>query len=224
MNPMTYSEDAALIQNELMQRRITHLCHFTTFKNVRSIFKMGGLYSRQTLNERGVLADFQDDSRYEGARYINLSIHEVNFKLLSRFAGNQPNKEWCILRLRKEICMRSGVRFATDNAAAWRVRQDGTAEGVSGLKALFAESVPTKDVYLPRKANKPMYLPTSSQAEVLCPEPIALRDVMDVMVLDWGAKQRLVNECGIPEALVKVGWNYFPSMLRSRSYEGVVID
>ena len=224
MNTMTYSADATAILNELVQRRITHLCHFTTFGNVRSIFKMGALYSRQTLEDLRVPADFQDPLRCDGARYINLSIHEVNFRLLSKFAYDQPYAEWCILRLRKEICMRTGVRFTTDNAAAGQVRQYGTAEGVFGLKALFAASVPAKDGCVTRKANKPMNLPTSPQAEVLCPEPIALRDVMDVMVVNWGAKQRLVNKYGIPDALVKVGWECFPSMLRNRSYEGAVMD
>jgi hypothetical protein len=223
MNTTIYSADAAFIQNEIVSRRITRLCHFTTFDNAVSIFKMGALYSQKTLREEGVAFDIQDFSRFEGNGYINLSIQEPNFKLWTSFAAKDPSKEWCVLRIHPRTCQRQGTVFTTANAASNFVCVYGRGSGASGFRALFAESVAETHGFVQRNVNKPASIPTSSQAEVLCPEPLSIGEVLQVVVLTYGMKKRLM-ESGVPASHIVIDSWSFPKILRDQTTSADLID
>lgn len=214
---VVYSKESDAIKALLTQRGVNALCHFTTFENLCSMVEMGGLVSRATLGKYGVQVDIQDPMRLEGGHFINLSIQRPNLYLWSKFAERYPQKEWCLLMLNPENCQRDGVKFTTANATAYRVRSLGTNAGVIGLKALFADRVVDTIGEALRTPGLPSNYPTSIQAEVLCPEPIAWADVYKVVVFSDVAKRRLVEMSGIAETMVEVSPNYFPEIIQARA-------
>lgn len=208
-----YSADASAIWGELMERQVMHLCHFTTLKNACSILRMGGLYSRKWLEEHKIEADFQDDSRYEGRHFLNLSITEPNKWMWQRMASRAPEKKWCVFRIRPDVCVQAGVKFATANAGAYNVRCNGTSEGVDGLRTLFESQVADTQGLRLRLANRPINRPTSDQAEVLCPYSISLEMVMDLVVRDEIDKAYLLEQASLNEHWITINPTLFPFQL-----------
>lgn len=214
---VTYSKESRAINDLLAQRGVEHLCHFTTFENLRSMVEMGGLVSRKTLEKYEVQADVQDGLRLEGSQFINLSIQRPNNFLWDKFAKRYPQKEWCLLMLNPDICQCEGVLFTTANATATNVRCKGTNPGVAGLDALFSNIVINTRGYTIRSSETPRNCPTSIQAEVLCPEPIAWEDVYEVVVCSEVDKARLVKMIGLSEKMVKVCPTVFPDVIRAKA-------
>ena len=219
---VAYSKESGAINDLLVQRGVEHLCHFTTFENLCSMVEMGELVSRKTLENYEIQADFQDDLRFEGPHFINLSIQRPNSFLWDKFAKNCPQKEWCLLMLNPGICQYEGVLFTTANATASNVRYKGTNPGLAGLEALFANIVINTRGYTIRSSETPYNCPTSIQAEVLCPEPIDWEDVHEVLVFSEADKARLVKMSGLSEKMVKVCPTVFPDAIRAKVNQSYV--
>lgn len=200
------------IRHELTTRGITHLCHFTTLRNAAIIIRMGAILSRRTLVNELIAADFQDDSRFEGGQYINLSIQTPNHYLWRNFVRKAPQKVWCLLRINPEICLREGVKFTTGNASAYAVRCHGTATGVEGFRALFADQVIGTNCFRLRMKETPSSHPTSEQAEVLCPEPVSMADVFDIIVECDVDKCALLSRVSVNPYLIKVDPTFFTTL------------
>lgn len=206
------SPDSEAIRREIADRGITYLCHFTTLRNATSMIRMGSLLSRRTLVDQAIPADFQDGLRFEGGQYINLSIQTPNHYLWRNFARKAPQKTWCLLRINPEVCLREGVKFTTGNASAFTVRCQGTALGVEGFRALFADRVIGTNCFRLRMKETPLSHPTSEQAEVLCPEPVSMADVFDIVVACDADKRALLSSVSVNPYFIKVDPTFFATL------------
>lgn len=191
------NQNALEIQNELAARDIFRLCHFTQIRNLEGIFTVGALLPRTRLQRHPELkAAYNDQVRFEGAHVINLSFTCPNIKLMKKFEREHREKgfdtSWAIIDLNPKLCCAPGVRFTTSNATANNVRKFGTAEGIAGLRACFAERVPIAGGTAIRIANRAKNLPTDSQAEVLYPGPIPLNCIQGLYFKDETDQQRAV--------------------------------
>lgn len=191
------NQNALEIQNELAARGITQLCHFTQIRNLKGIFTVGGLLPRTRLQRHPELkAAYNDQAQFEGANVINLSITRPNIKLLNKFDITHREKgfctAWAVITLKPELCCAPGVRFTTSNATANNVRKFGTAEGIAGLRACFAEHVPIAGGTASRSSSRAKNLPTDSQAEVLYPGPIPLNYIQGIYFKYESEQQRAV--------------------------------
>lgn len=123
---------------------------------------------------------FNDNDQYRYDNYPNaicLSISSPNNFLLDSFRTNYPNKQYYLIKLSPNILWELDCLFFPHNAASIEYReQDYTNfQGATAFQNLFADTVTVelrRGIQEYKRTNKPNYLPTSSQAEVLCFEPI----------------------------------------------------
>ena len=78
---MNLKHDYLEFQNEIQNRKIKYLIHFTPTRNLYSILENGGLMSRFKLEHSDIeqfdildYVQFTDEIRYDDKNYINLSI------------------------------------------------------------------------------------------------------------------------------------------------------
>lgn len=182
------SNDAKEIAAFASERGITRLVHFTPFQNLLGIFEMSGIWSRRRIGayakEHGDLflldyISWNDQQRYDNRLdCVNLSIQHINAPLLRRFREKFAECDlWCVLEVDPVCLQKKGVTFTVGNAASSYVKANGSACGLAGLSAAFAERVITGNSYGLREQTRAGLAPadpTDPQAEVLFPEEIPL--------------------------------------------------
>lgn len=136
--------------------------------------------SLSVMNSSKGLLDYiriNDELRLDGRRdCINLSIQHPNTCLFRRFRERHVACDlWLVLSFSAVLLDAPGALFTTGNAAATAVKRHGTAGGVSGFEALFADGCALPGMpagrMVPRGRLAPCH-PTSIQAEVLLPAAI----------------------------------------------------
>lgn len=206
------------IADEIKERGISEILHFTTNRGVTGVLHNHFLMARPRLNAdqclRHVLQlnwenrpeenEFFDKSE-NWINFVNLSISEINARLfrLSRDRHTASGLWWCILSFDPEIMIHDGVWFATTNNG-YDVCVRG--KGQLGLQALFASKVQRKanGFYGPwsvLRGQRSTKLPTCEQAEVLYPDQLSLEylrkiyveedehhDVIAGLLVDFGYK------------------------------------
>ena len=184
----------------IASRGIHRLVHFSPRRNLIGIFQMGGLWARGRLiayakehEDADMMAyvTWNDAVRLDGRQdCINLSIERINLYLFNvfrrkfeeRFGDNEP---WCVIEIDPSVMLMSEVVFARANAASSSVKASGTAPGLKGLMALYADRVVTPKRYGTRVDERapdlPLACPTSIQAEVMVPGTIPLSKVIGLV-------------------------------------------
>lgn len=176
------------IEEQIVQRGIEEILHFTTSNGMLGILSMGKLLAHSLLPKEQLLSHIlqincRDRSRdTEWHSYINLSISRVNGSFFDISQGWHRTEDifWCILSFAPEIMTHKGVLFSTTNNAYPKTER---APDGAGLEALFVQSIrqfPTKWV----SRNKTLLdsNTTCHQAEVLYPQELSLTHLRKIYV------------------------------------------
>jgi hypothetical protein len=180
-------------QNEIEQRGIEHLIHFTPTINLLSIFEQGKLLSRALLEENNIddflldFIEFTDLKRFDDSRFLNLSISSPNYFLFNRFRERTQDKShisWCVLKINPKYIYWSDTLFSVTNAASSIAKHTyGISGDIQKFKKLFENVITSKVGNLQRGILKSKY-PTDVQAEVLVKNEIFISDIIQVCFKD----------------------------------------
>lgn len=185
-------------QNEIEQRGIEHLIHFTPAINLLSIFEQGKLLSRALLEQFDIdqtdifdYVEFTDEIRFDDKSYINLSIQHPNSFLFNRFRQKTAEEShifWCVLKIDKKYIYQTDTLFSVTNAANSHNKRNIRVTGdIVKFRMLFANSLQIVTSYTSRtisRNNLPMKYPTDEQAEVLVRNEIFVSDILQVCFKD----------------------------------------
>lgn len=185
------------LEQEILQRNILEVIHFTTNRGIVGTLAKKSLLSRYRLPQEDYLqhilhvnssvrpeaAAFFDKSQ-NWLDYVNLSISEINkryFDVSQRWHINE-DVWWGILGFDPIIMTHEGVFFATTNNSYDRCfRQSGT----EGFNALFAQRIERKSPsWHVTRNNRPPMLPTCEQAEILYPGEVSTEYLRCIYVKD----------------------------------------
>ncbi|MCA1702463.1 MAG: DUF4433 domain-containing protein [Actinobacteria bacterium] len=175
------SVDSA-IEAYARRRGITEILHFTTDKGLLGIFATGAVLCRDLLDNDKYIEEIYTpncnnrlkDAEWTG--YVNLSISRVNKYMLDRSEIWHSTEDlwWVVLAFDVSLLSNPDVYFTTtNNTYRPSVKHD---TGVSGLHALFADSVEW-GYYGCRKSRyggMPRSWTTDPQAEVLYLERVSV--------------------------------------------------
>lgn len=185
-------------QNEIEQRGIEYLIHFTPAINLLSIFEQGKLLSRALLERFDIdqtdifdYVEFTDEIRFDDKSYINLSIQHPNSFLFNRFrqkTAEESHMFWCVLKIDKKYIYQIDTLFSVTNAAnSHNKRNVGVTGDIAKFRMLFADSLQIVTSYNSRpvyRNNLPEKYPTDEQAEVLVKNEILVSDIIQVCFKD----------------------------------------
>jgi len=181
-------------QNEIEQRGIEYLIHFTPTINLLSIFEQGKLLSRALLEQFDIdqtdifdYIEFTDDIRFDDKSFINLSVQHPNSFLFNRFRQKTVNEShiyWCVLKIDKKYIYKADTLFSITNAAnSHNKRNVGITGDINKFQKLFANSMQIVTSYNSRtitRNNLKTKYPTDEQAEVLVKDEIAVSDILQI--------------------------------------------
>lgn len=159
------------IINDVIQRDIEYLAHFTNTKNLESIFR-NGLVSRDKLDEYKMNYEYNDYFRYDNAtQSISTSVTSPNYKMFWPIRQDNPDEDWAVLLIDAKKTLNLKCAFCYTNAANNKIRiidleQRCTYEF---YKMMFEENHPD---YSREDLNLSHNEPTNPQAEVLVLENI----------------------------------------------------
>ncbi|MGN7437588.1 MAG: DarT ssDNA thymidine ADP-ribosyltransferase family protein [Alcanivorax sp.] len=154
------------MQNAVIDREIKTILHFTRLSNLDSILSEG-IVSRAILESRSQVPTFNDQYRIDGHREaICCSISFPNYKMLWGLRQQNPNEEWVILALKKEILWEKDCAFCIENAASNNVTNISIEDrkGLNAFNQMFEEIDGKPDR---NTLGIPDKYPTNPQAEVL---------------------------------------------------------
>jgi hypothetical protein len=180
--------------NEIEERGITHLIHFTPTINLMGIFEHGKILSRAMLERFDIetsdifdYVEFTDTMRYDDKNYINLSIQHPNHFLFSRFQQKtceSSHISWCILKIDVNYICNNDTLFSVTNAAnSHNKRVIGITGEFAKFRLMFTDNLQVitfnNQRTLKRGALSRKYT-TDEQAEVLVKNEIPLADVQQI--------------------------------------------
>lgn len=192
---MRYKSDRLLFEQEILNRKITRLVHFTTANNLFSIFEQGCLLSKVQLKNLSeerpdlYIEDYficNDSKRLDFLEdHINLSIEHPNYWLLKKFRQNTQSTIdiWCVLCLDPECLYFEDTLFSVGNAASSYSKRYGIGGSFDNFLALFqgklqAGNAQSSRVFV-RGSRKDCY-PTDDQAEVLVKDRVPVSMIKEV--------------------------------------------
>jgi len=195
---MEFKPNHIEFQNEIEQRGIEHLIHFTPTINLLSIFEQGKLLSRALLERFDIdqtdifdYVEFTDEIRFDDKSYINLSIQHPNSFLFNRFrqkTAEESHMFWCVLKIDKKYIYQTDTLFSVTNAAnSHNKRNVGVTGDIAKFRMLFANSlqiVTSCNSRTVSRNNLPKKYPTDQQAEVLVKNEILVSDIIQVCFKD----------------------------------------
>lgn len=195
---MELKQNHTEFQEEISDRGIEHLIHFTPTINLLSIFEQGKLLSRALLEQFDIgqtdifdYIEFTDDIRFDDKSFINLSVQHPNSYLFNRFREKTKNDihiNWCVLKIDKKYIYQTDTLFSVTNAAnSHNKRNVGVTGDIIKFRMMFANSLQIVTSYnsrtVTRKNLKPKYT-TDEQAEVLVKNEILVSDILHVCFKD----------------------------------------
>jgi len=154
------------MQNTVMHRGINFVVHFTRAKNLESILKHGILPISELQTYR-IDYERNDDYRLDGCHDASsFSIGFPNYRMFYKYRLDNPNVDWVVLGVKKEVLWEKNCAFCVENAAKTSISNSSIAErsGVFAFKSLY-EEFPEKPSRQTLKLHQS--LPTNPQAEVL---------------------------------------------------------
>ncbi|MFJ1353875.1 DarT ssDNA thymidine ADP-ribosyltransferase family protein [Capnocytophaga canimorsus] len=182
-------------QNEISQRGIEYLIHFTPTINLLSIYEQGKLLSRALLEQFDIeqtdifdYVEFTDEIRFDDKKnYINLSIQHPNSFLFNRFQQKTINMihiRWCVIKINPKYIYHQDTLFSVTNAAnSHNKKQIGITGDIEKFKKMFDEQIQVVTSYNSRVVSRNGLLtkyPTDEQAEVLVKNEIPISDFLQI--------------------------------------------
>lgn len=190
---MELKQNHVEFQQEINERGIEYLIHFTPTINLLSIFEQGKLLSRSLLEKNDIddtlldFIEFLDSIRYDDKQFINLSISSPNYYLFNRFrerTQDKPYINWCVLKINPKYILQKDTLFAVTNAASSIAKNNyGISGDILKFKKLFDNGLSLKIGVVQRGNLKSKY-PTDVQAEVLVKNEINIKDILEVCFKD----------------------------------------
>jgi hypothetical protein len=190
---MSIKKDYISFQDEIAERGITRLVHFTSTENLLSIFHEKKILSRSRLESENVsyqdtldLMDFNDGLRYDDKSYINLSIEHPNVKLFNAFKRNAKENiyiYWCVITLDTSLIYQENTLFSVTNAANG-ANKSYINGSLNTFRAMFAPALQITTSYnssiLSRQNGLLAKYPTDIQAEVLAKDEIDVSFIKNI--------------------------------------------
>ena len=170
--------NAEQIKQQVENRGIEWLVHFTHIQNVDSILKHGIMPRRETKWLEATLEGertfiFPDQSRADEKNASCLSIMFPNNAMLYRKREQYSDEDWVFLLLKPDILWECNCAFYPTNAASTGLRHKPVEnlKTVDAFEAMFAGEVQKQTIdetkTITRSSELKPYLPTDVQAEVL---------------------------------------------------------
>lgn len=185
------------IREEVMQRGITRLCHFTPSRNLAYIINgdVGILATQRLQEDERSLYNPTDLQRHDGhSDHICCSIEYPNAWYFDHAKSRELLfRDWVVLLIDPRYLWEEGTRFCPRNASAGFGRQVGP--GIEAFCEMFSGSVPgAYGRTFTRGESHLECSPTDDQAEVLVPDRIAIEHIKGVAVSsDTQARNELVR-------------------------------
>lgn len=171
------------VYQQLRDRQIRHLVHFTRVENLESILRHG-LLSRQDLERLQLPYRSNDLHRWDGhLEAICLSISFPNCRMFYSLRGKLP-RGWVVLLLNPEIILPGNVLYMPGNAACARFGGADTAayRGPAAFARMFAPA---------GRAMLPDCYTTDVQAEILMQARIDAGHIQSLHVCDERTAHRV---------------------------------
>jgi hypothetical protein len=164
------------IIEQVTQRGIDEVVHFTTWRGLTGILDTGAALSRSRVRVEERLefilklnsATLRDP---EWEDYVNLSITEINSNFFNISCRWHPGIKWAIASFDSLILDHPGMYFTTTNNIYPSCRRQ---KGSVGLAAMFADPVLGRyGTVHTRAVGMPANLTTDVEAEVLYPQKLS---------------------------------------------------
>lgn len=166
------------MENEIKQRGITRLCHFTKISKILHILTSeNGIVANTFLNQTNDdILETNDKNRFDGKEdYISCSIEYPNSWYLNKIKVDPLFNEWVIMYLDPLIIENKETLFCFTNAAYANGRF--LKPGLDSFQNMFSDVVTGKR----RITRSPRMLeccPTDGQAEVMIYKNISKSSIM----------------------------------------------
>ena len=168
------------MENFVNSREIEYILHFTRLVNLDSILS-NGLIPIDELERMGINSEINDEYRYDNCKNaLCCSIGHPNYKMFYSLRMNNPDVEWCVIGIKKDILWNKDCAFCVENAASNSVTSIPIHQrkGLQAFMKLFdeIENKPTRNTL-----DIPSYCPTNPQAEILVFDKINSNDILGVV-------------------------------------------
>ena len=203
-------EHSGGIIEELAERKIKWLIHFTLAFNVAGILKHGlvprGFLEKKPLRNI-ILSVFPDDNRFDKMLSANcISISFPNYQLFYS-KRNQINKKWAVILIDPQVLSQCPCLFFHQNAAS----QITGKRTISGFRHMFYdEHMDNPHMRLRNHLKLPEHYTTNPQAEVLVNSVIPARFIKAAYVENRDIRAK-IKEYGREEfeGKIRVSGQYF---------------
>lgn len=189
---MDLKDNFTEFQNEIQNRGIEYLVHFTPTINLLSIYEQGKVLSRAAIEKFDIdqtdifdFVEFTDEIRFDDKNYINLSVQHPNSFLFKRFQQKTQDDGyifWCVLKIDKKYIYHKDTLFSVTNAAnSHNKRVTGVTGNIEKFKMMFDPSLQIVTSYNSRqviRTNLKDKYPTDEQAEILVKNEIPVEDIL----------------------------------------------
>jgi len=189
---MKYKADKDSFINEIEERKISYLVHFTKVENLVGIFGRKKLIPRVEIDKIGHPTSkgyfgVRDNLRYDDKKeYICLSIQHPNYYMFDR-KQKEEGGDWCVILIDKKYIYCEHTIFSISNAASNFAQQVGIDGSFNNFMSLFKDSINKSTGYGSRRLTRENLLPcypTCMQAEVLVRDSILCSDFIKVYFND----------------------------------------
>ncbi len=187
-------KDKEKILDELKNRGIEYLVHFTNLNNLESIVTHE-LLTRECLNRLNIDYDYNDEERIDGIENsISTSITSPNYKMFYPLRLENPSSDWVILFINAEKALKLECAFCKTNAANNNVRfiSVDDRKTYDAFKGMFSE-IPF--FYTREQMELADFETTDPQAEVLLLENIPVNYIDFVIFKDYNTYRKYKSIC-----------------------------
>lgn len=182
---------ARQIEAKLRENGIKALYHFTDIHNLSLILQCGGLWSKEKLEDKHLLSKV-----ITGGNELSLNldrglgnwdkVHLYFCPYTPMAYYKQQEKHICYLMINSEVALRKGVVFTDTNATRMR-NEHQRAEGIKGLNLVDFNIIKLTFRNGPQPWNHEWH--RKVQAEVLVPDEIPLRYIMEVVFISEASRK-----------------------------------
>lgn len=203
------------IRSIVEEKGISHLVHFTDFRNLPGIMS-SGLVPRSDLEAGGQGFYYNDEMRLDGVkRSISTSVVFPNYRMFFRYRKTAEFRQWVVLIIDKSVLWESDCFFCKHNAADRRII-NGDKDYLSSpdaLKSMYENEVGdfNRDSGLLRS-----YDPTDPQAEVLVLSKIPPGKIHSVIFDSLSSKEYFSQYYPMKKAVVDTAFFSSRDYVRKR--------
>lgn len=210
--------DCQRIQQEVTNRKISRLCHFTQSRKLPHILgELQGVYSIDSLESlRPDIVDKNDPLRLDGQpNHICCSIEFPNSYFFRQAASREKIfKDWVVLIIKSEIIWRAENKYSYRNAAS---HPTPIGSGYEAFAKIYAHTVTgSAGMTFTRTSIQLPCCPTDVQAEVLVKEVISKQCIFQIAV----ATEDKANEEKNRLDLLKIDLDHIMFIIAPHMFDG----